>query len=248
MSEEIEHFAASARSFFQQNRIALLSTISPGNDGAPFGSIIPYDISDAGDFIIYVSLIAEHYKNLAKDSRGSILAANYWAYDDPQAFGRATALCRFSLVADSDRAAVQQSYLRRFPDSINYEIAHNFVFLRGAPERIRWIKGFGEMGWIDGAQYRSASPDPLSYEAFEIMQHMNEDHTDALREFARHFSGVAAGDGTIGIVELSSTGFVLMHRAHGTKNEISCPFPSAVNSAQEAREMFIAMLKGIRHR
>jgi putative heme iron utilization protein len=138
MAEKTADLAAAARSFFLQNRTAFLSTLSSAYAGAPFGSIIPYDITASGDFIIYVSLIAEHYKNLCSDPRGSILAANYFAYDDPQAFGRATALCRFMPISDSERESIQRSYTEKFPDSVRYEIAHNFVFLKGVPERIRW--------------------------------------------------------------------------------------------------------------
>jgi len=246
VSEKIKHFATGSRSFFQQNRMALLSTLSASNEGAPFGSVVPYDLTEGGDFIIYVSLIAEHYKNLSTDPRASILAANYMAYDDPQAFGRATALCRFTPVTEAERAAVQRSYLQRFPDSINHEIAHNFLFLRGVAEKIRWIKGFGEMGWVSGEHFRAASPDPLAKDAWDVLQHMNEDHVEALRELAHHFGGHSAQDGTISIVELSAAGFLLVHRAHGARSEIPCAFPTPVRSAEEAREAFVSMLKTAR--
>ena len=140
----------------------MLATTSVAAPGYPFGSITPYIIDGAGRITIYISLIAEHYRNLKADSRASILAADPFGGSDPQAHARATVLLTVQPVPDDERAAVSAAYEARFPQSINYEIAHNFVFMRGEPERVRWIGGFGEMSWIDRAAFQSARPDPLA--------------------------------------------------------------------------------------
>ena len=246
MNEKIQHFAAGARNLLLQNRTALLSTLAIAHGGSPFGSIVPYDVTPEGDFIVYLSLIAEHYKNLAYDPRGSILVANYFAYDDPQAFGRATAICRFTPVAEAEQERIRCAYRKKFHDSVNDELAHNFVLLRGVPEKIRWIRGFGEMGWISIDQYRAASPDPLAQDSWGIIQHMNEDHADALHELAQYFGGYSTHGGSIGIVELDSLRFTMAHRTHGNRRLITCDFPSPVIDAESARASFMAMLEAAR--
>ena len=247
MSEKAPQFAVEARTFLLQNKHALLSTISLSQAGFPFGSIVPYDVTDNGDLIIYVSFIAEHYKNLAADSRASLVAANYFAYGDPQAFARATALCRFVPVPDSEKERVQKSYEERFPKSVNYEIAHNFLFMRGVIERIRWIGGFGDIGWVSPDRYRAATPDPLARDAHGILQHMNEDHPDALFSYIKAFGGYDPKDeGLVTMTEISSTTFTVAHAFHGENRSTEVQFPVPVTTSEAARVELIKLLKHAR--
>lgn len=61
------------------------------------------------------------------------------------------------------------------------------MFMRGAPEHIRWIGGFGDMGWVNGDNYRKVSPDLLAYTGLDVVRHMNFDHTEALADYVRAF-------------------------------------------------------------
>lgn len=135
--------------FMRENQHGILCTHSKSNPGFPFGSVVPYLMEDDNSLIIYISFIAEHYKNLAKDPRASIIVADPSGLDDPQAHARCTVLVEFSEIAPEERDRIQERYLDKFPGSINYEIAHNFTYMRGKPNKLRWIAGFGKMGWVE---------------------------------------------------------------------------------------------------
>lgn len=248
MSDKAEQFAEAARTFILQNRYGMLATISASQGGYPFGSIVPYDVTEEGDIVIYVSLIAEHYKNLSSDPRASLIAANYFAYDDPQAAGRATALCDFIRVSEPEIGPIRSSYETRFPESINHEIAHNFVFMRGMPQRVRWIGGFGDIGWVNSDRYRGASPDPLSRDAFDIMKHMNEDHEEALRMFLKNAGKADPRLGAVRMTEIDSSGFTVILAGHGERVAERISFSVPVRTPEQARSEFIRMLDEIRKR
>jgi putative heme iron utilization protein len=43
------------------------------------------------------------------------------------------------------------------------------------------------VGWISAEDYTTAKPDPLAEAAMGIIQHMNADHAEALRQIAGHY-------------------------------------------------------------
>ena len=142
-----------AKQLLALNRHAILSTISAKQAGFPFGSLVPFDISPEGNIIVYVSLMAEHYKNLQSNPKASLTVTDPFSLHDPQAYARATILTCFEETPSKDTEQIRKRYENRFPGSINYEIAHNFVFLLGRPLKIRWIGGFGSISWLDGEEF-----------------------------------------------------------------------------------------------
>lgn len=239
-------FAQDARNFIALCHHGMLSTLSASQAGYPFGSIAPYDVAANGDIIVYVSLIAEHYKNLKSDPRASLVAVNYFGYDDPQSYSRATLLCKFLEVPEKERSEVQESYESRFPNSIKHEIAHNFTYLRGVPEKIRWIAGFGEMGWVTLDNYRAARPDPIAYDGMGILRHMNEDHGAALVELARAHGKWDPAKYDVRLIDISSANFTLILRGHGEKHLLKIPFPIPLTDNESARDSFIQLIKAAR--
>lgn len=238
MAKNRADLARRVRHYISIHRTAVMSTISVSQTGFPFGSLAPYDISEGGDLFIYVSLIAEHFKNLSADPRASLFVMDPFGIRDPQANARATVLVRFETAPDSERAALQARYESRFPGSINYEIAHNFVFLRGRVEKIRWIGGFGEISWIAGSDFRTAEHDPVSYIGHSIMEHMNDDHRDALVTIAGE-----AGRGYAPLMtDVRRDGFTISLYRGDERKELELSFGNPVTNAEEARREIIALL------
>lgn len=246
MSQHTISQTIEVRNFICFNRDAVLSTISQSQQGFPFGSLVPYDISTDGSIIIYVSLIAEHYKNLTVDSRGSITVIEPFATQHRQASARATILANFNLVPESELPGVQRAYELRFPKSVNYEIQHNFVFLRGIPIKIRWIGGFGDIAWIKADDFFKASADPLAYIGLGIVEHMNDDHMDALRDLVKAFSAFDPGQYQIQMVDITSTDFCIALKGHGKLEKLKINFPQPIQNAEEARKEIIELLKRAR--
>jgi hypothetical protein len=185
----METHALSAKRLLLLQRHGALSTASASHEGYPFGSLAPYDIDEEGRIIMYVSLIAEHYRNLKRDPRASLLVTDLFVRGDALVHARATALLDFVEVPASESDDVRRRYECRFPGSIQYEIAHNFVFLRSAVKKLRWIGGFGEISWVSGDELSHVPFDPVAYGGYGIIEHMIDDHRDALCDMVEARTG-----------------------------------------------------------
>ena len=57
------------------------------------------------------------------------------------------------------------------------------------PERVRWVGGYGRMDDVGNVDLASADPDPTAPGAQRAVDHLNEDHADALLAMARALGG-----------------------------------------------------------
>jgi putative heme iron utilization protein len=148
--------AARSRALVAAERHGLLSTAHAGHGGWPFGSVAPYATTPDGDPVLLLSTIAEHTKNLTLDPRASLLVADPRARKDPLAGARVTLLCRAERPDGAPALVARTAYLDRFPDAEERFAAHDFVVHVLRVERVRWIAGFGSMGWLTRAQWQAA--------------------------------------------------------------------------------------------
>lgn len=148
---------------------AALATQALDVPGYPYATALPF-MPDAGHQPVFLaSRLAEHAKNLAADARASLLITS-----DTQPVAQAT---RLTIVGDARRIAAEpelvQRYLRYQPDAETYLALADFDFYRLAPKRARYIAGFGQMGWVDGAEWKEhqSLPElPLAEEAKLLQQ------------------------------------------------------------------------------
>ena len=126
----------------------MLSTNSLRHPGYPFGSIVPYAFSTDGICSIMISDMAEHYKNLKGDPHASLFVAEAKGHEDPQAHARATILLQFQ--AEPPDSPLRKAFLEKHPDTIDHSIVHSFHLFAAKIFKVRWIAGFGEMGWVEG--------------------------------------------------------------------------------------------------
>ena len=232
--------AQKAKDFLLLNTSGVLSTVSASHQGYPFGSIVPYDVDSAGRFVIFISLLSEHYKNLVADSRASLLVLDGFGHHDPQAYGRATVLTRFLPVDENETELVARRYFERFPESSSRSLAHDFRYYRGEMERLRWIGGFGDIRWIEPKTFNNTSFDDVCYHGMPILEHMNEDHRSALIEIAK-WQGKSGDDPVMS--GLDSNGIRISLRREGKRTEIEVPFLEPVKEPREVREAIIKLLE-----
>lgn len=237
--------AGRIKSFLYAQRWGILSTHSTTQQGYPFGSVVPYDITSSGEFVIYISLIAEHYKNLSTAPAACLTIIDSFGIHDPQAHARASVLLTFQKVEDLESQGVRESYERRFPGSINYEIAHNFLFMKGTVDRVRWIGGFGDIQWLNPEPYRAAIADPLAYDSWAVIQHMNEDHGNALCDLVEAQTGQRPTEGSVQMAALYSDEFVIRHKNSGG-DDVHIPFVRRIGEEAEVRKVMIETLETAR--
>jgi putative heme iron utilization protein len=184
--------AEQARTLMHVGRVGMLSTLSERHPDWPFGSVMPYGLDDQGRPTFLISSLAMHTRNLRRDPRASLLVAEDHAREDPLGSARLTLLGSVAEVPDADLTAVREGYLERHPQSEMWVDFGDFNFYRMNIMEPYYVGGFGVMGWVSAGDYMAAEADPLADIASSVIQHMNDDHADALVLMARHFGGCAA--------------------------------------------------------
>ena len=238
------NYAKAARDFITFNRNGILSTSSVSRPGYPLGSIVPYDVDNQGRLIILIADISEHYKNLSADNKASVLISDQFGMHDPQAFARAALLADFTRVPDDELEEIAWSYKSRFPEAAERERQHGFLYMRCVPTSVRWIGGFGEIGWIDGLKYSDVQPDPLAYIGWEIIQHMNRDHEKAMLTYIEAYTDLTVKNIKVQMTNICESSFTLQTINGNGYERVVLEFPHPVTEATEARRTLISMLSG----
>jgi heme iron utilization protein len=225
----MEKMLASRRLLLEES-FGVLSTISLDVPGYPFGSVAPYCVDEQCRPIIYISGIAQHTRNIVADPRVSLTVVERSdGSDDVQAQGRITCLANAHQVSDTD-SAVRERYFRYFPSSRQYSQTHDFTFFRLEFVRIRFIGGFGQIFWVEPGEFMTTNPFSGVQES-RIVEHMNNDHSDALRRYAGGADAVMAG--------IDGDGFDLLTAGKKVRVE----FDSPVRNMEEARQALVEMAK-----
>ena len=102
-----------------------------------------------------MSGLAEHTRNLAADPRAGFLVVDAPDGDVLNA-ERATLLGRFVPLGDDPHVTAR--YCRYEPDAARYLALGDFTFWALDVERLRYIGGFGRMGWVDGTHLDTLPP------------------------------------------------------------------------------------------
>lgn len=124
-------------------RIAALGTLRAG---APFVSMVPYALVADG-FIVHVSELAAHTKDMLADARVSLMIAE--AEDggkSPLGLMRVTVQGRAQRVStgSADLPELKAAYLARFPDAEQMFGFADFSIFLIRPEAARFVAGFGQ--------------------------------------------------------------------------------------------------------
>jgi putative heme iron utilization protein len=219
-----------ARRLFLQQSFGVLSTISQDVPGYPFGSVTPYCADRQNRPVIYIAGIAQHTRNILKDSRVSLTVfETNGDSDDVQARGRVTYIADAKPL-DPNEPDTRDRYFRYFPASRQYAGTHDFDFFRLDPVRIRFIGGFGQIYWIEPGEFMTANPFAPAQES-RILQHMNDDHRDALAHYA--------GGNPATMVGIDAEGFDVLT----TNGKLRFFFSTPVRNMDEAREALVAMAR-----
>ena len=124
-------------------------------EGFPYPSVLPFAPDPQHRPTILVSRLAEHTHNLHADPRAGFLVVD--APDGDVLSGqRVTLLGTFEPVDPTPE--VVQRYVRYHPDAERYLVLGDFTFWAMRLERLRYIGGFGAMGWLGGAELDPLPP------------------------------------------------------------------------------------------
>ena len=202
-----EQSAQAARNLMMSEYQGILSTHSVEAPGYPFGSVTPYCFDRRGRPVILISRIAQHTKNIEANPKVSLIATER-DVDDIQANGRVTYLGEAKPITADDADTVQR-YYRLFPDARDYHKTHDFDFYYLEFYRARFISGFGKIYWVERDAFLRENPFSHAEETSAI-DHMNQDHVDAMKRYCRLDNIPLKNDETPVMAGIDGEGFHLL--------------------------------------
>ena len=135
----------SLRRLFDDQRVASLGTLHQGD---PYVSMVPFALlPDASSFVIHVSQLSSHTKDMTESPRVSLLVVAPDTGGAPaQALARVTILGRaeHSKASTPGYSSAQEAYLSRFPQAVSTFALPDFLLFAIRPLSIRFIAGFAQ--------------------------------------------------------------------------------------------------------
>jgi putative heme iron utilization protein len=183
---------ASARRVLRIAATGSLATID--KDGFPFASLVTVATSAEGEPLFLLSDLAVHTKNLKRDPRASVLlVAPGGEEGDPLAGARLSVTGK--LVRDEDPAH-ERRFLGKHEGSANLVQFDDFNFYRLEVTWAHLVAGFGRIVNLTREELLTDTSDCAALLESEqgAVDHMNEDHADALALYATKLLGMEAGD------------------------------------------------------
>jgi heme iron utilization protein len=180
--------AEEARALVASTNVATLATHSV--DGYPWASLVAFgSLEQEAAPVLFVSRLAEHARNLERDTRASLVVADPNPGSDVLARGRVTLAGTAERPAPELADAARDAYVAAVPSAKAYLDFRDFSLWILRVERVRWVGGYGRMDSVDAASYRSAETDPVVRAAPGAVAHLNDDHADALLAMAQVLGG-----------------------------------------------------------
>tara|TARA_B100000700_G_scaffold331095_1_gene461356 strand:- start:2810 stop:3631 length:822 start_codon:yes stop_codon:yes gene_type:complete len=222
---------------------ATLCTISKNEGNYPYGSFVTYAMYKSNP-IFLISKLAEHTKNLVSNCKSSLLIAE-GGEGNPLALGRVTLVGDCTKLPKNEVSVAKSIFLEKHPSSRFYVEFEDFDFYCLQVESIRYIGGFGRMSWVDKEDWFSSEPDPLESYADDIIEHMNDDHRDAMVIMCQKMSqAVDTTDATM--VSIDRYGFEMSAVTSDGDRPIRLAFDNQVTDSEEARKEIIALVQRAR--
>lgn len=183
-----------ARRLVRTAQTAALATVDPVA-GAPFVSLVTLATDPAGRPVLLLSDLAVHTRNIASDPRVSLLVDERGA-GDPLAGVRVSLSGTIVRIGEAEREDVRRRFVARHEDAAYYCDFKDFAFYVVNVEQAHLVAGFGRIVDIDGADLATdcSGCTELIAAAAGAVEHMNEDHHDALQLYATRLLGVEPGD------------------------------------------------------
>lgn len=225
--------ARPARRLMRGLRQGVLSTHSVRLAGFPYGSAVPCALDAHGRPIILVSRLAAHTQNLEANPRASLTVHQ----QDVVTAARFTLLGTMTAIGPEDPGA--RRYLALFPEAAAYAGFGDFGFRRLDPVAGHYVGGFGDIRWLDGADFVLPAG-PLDAREQDILEHMNADHADTLRDYCRHRFGAIPREARM--LTVDADGFDVLADARLERFE----FESEVADADAARRELVRLAQAAR--
>jgi heme iron utilization protein len=225
--------AQKARTLLKRQSVGVLSTHSVDVEGYPFGSIAPYVLNYDGAPTMLISDIAQHTRNIKRNNKVSLTIFDQ-CVDDPQASSRLTWIGNAEPVDPSD-TKIRHRYLRYFPSAESYFETHDFSLYCIRLRRARFIGGFGEIYWIEPDAMLLKNP--FGETESSIVEHMNQDHKEALFHYCNVLKMTAVD--AVTMTGIDSEGFDML----ADNRKLRIDFDMSISTIEEARATLVKLAR-----
>lgn len=181
-------FARDTRLLVRRARAATLSTALKSGDGWPYGSLVSVALDSDLSPLMLFSTLSDHTRNLAVESRASLLFEETSRLKNPQTGPRVSVLGRIKKTNDERH---QRRFLALHPEAALYAGFGDFSFFRMEVDRVHFVGGFAKAIWFKAPDILSDAKAAAAVAKAEagVLAHMNEDHADAVDHYANILLG-----------------------------------------------------------
>jgi len=213
---------------------AALATALPVEGGSwPYASLVLVSVDHDLSPILLLSDLAEHARAIVGDDRVSLLFDGTHGLDQPLTGPRVTLVGH---AVRNDDARLARRFLARHPDAEMYAGFNDFHFYRVAVERAHLVAGFGKISWLSATELNAVPASGLVDGEEDIVNHMNEDHADAVQLYAAKLLGLSGGEWRM--TGIDAEGIDLRHSGQVARLAFDAPLAAA----SEARKVLVALV------
>ncbi|MFY9292633.1 MAG: DUF2470 domain-containing protein [Methylorubrum rhodinum] len=225
-----------ARQLLRGVRAGALATIDSG-DGTPFASLVTIATDHDGTPLMLMSRLSAHTRNLDRDPRCSLLFS-VGGKGDPLAHPRLTVTGR---AARTDEPRIRERFLARHPKAKLYADFPDFGFFALDPSAGHLNGGFAKAATLtrDDLLLDLTGSEAVTAGERGAVDHMNEDHTDALALYAASVGEAGTGWRLTG---LDPEGLDLLAGDRTAR----VPYPEPVRDMGSLRKALVAMANAAR--
>ena len=222
-----------SRAIMRRALKASLATLNR-DTGMPYASLIAVASMFDNAPVTLISTLAEHTKNIEKDPRASIL------FDETDGLGDPLEGARVSVsgkLKKTQTRSARERFLSRHPSAKMYVDFADFDFYALEVEGAHFVGGFGRITDIqaDGLRTDISDARALLDAEPEIVEHMNEDHADAIELYATKLLGAEPGPWRF--VSCDPEGCDLVCGESGLRLD----FPRRVTTPQDVRKALVEL-------
>ena len=163
--------------------------------GDPYCSLVNVATAPDGAPVILISRLAVHTKNVLTDSRVSLMLDER-APGDPLEGARIMLSGKAEQATAENREMLRRRYLNAHPSAADYADFADFSFFVIRPSGTHLVAGFGRIVDLKPEQFLTDISDAAELLAAEqgAVDHMNEDHREALGLYATRLLGADAAE------------------------------------------------------
>ncbi len=182
------------RSLLRRSRQGALATLMAAG-GDPYCSLVNVASHADASPILLISRLALHTKNILADNRVSLMLDER-AAGDPLEGARIMLAGRAEEASGDLAALLRQRYLNAHPSAEAFVDFKDFSFFRIVPSGAHLVAGFGRIIDLTPTQFLTDIGDAAELLAAEqgAVEHMNEDHREAMNLYATKLLGAESAD------------------------------------------------------